>query len=949
MSFEKELKAAVKGDVFFDSMHRQIYSVDASIYEIEPIGILQPNSKEDIIHAINICSRYDIPLIARGAATGITGGCLGKGLIIDHSRYLNNIETINFHEKFAICQPGVVQDVLNNVLSIRNFRLGPDTSTGDRATLGGMMANNAAGARSLFYGKMVDHVIGIELILSTGETIYFQEVDEETLKQKLSLQTTEGHIYREVCRIRDVYAQEIKERFPSLPRRVSGYNLDELIKPGPLNICKLITGSEGTLGIASQIKVNIMDMPQILGQCIVFFHSIKESFQSIQAILEHQPLSLEMIDDRIINRGRESPSMRGKLDWLIGSPQAILMVEFQAKSLQEIENKLHQLQESLKRNNIGYESICFTDPTKMNHVWNLRKSGLGLLMSKRDYSRAIAFIEDVSIDPKKLPAFMDKFMGYLKKIDKEAGIYGHVGAGCMHIRPYINLRNPSELSLMQKMMADISDLILEYHGSLSGEHGDGIVRSWLNKKMFGEKINQAFKKLKAAFDPKNLMNPGKIVEGKPFLENLRLSPSTPISNIKTFLDFTPEGGFELAVDLCNGNGLCRKAETVMCPSFQATDNEYDSTRARAQALRNMIHSPNPTEKFTEKALYDVLDLCIQCKGCKTECPSQVDMAKMKTEFLYHYHKKNGLSLRTRLFAHLADLFATGSKFPKLTNSLLSNGFSKILLNFLGITSKRPFPTLAKKSFSTLMKSKEQKKNHHKKVVLFNDTFTEFISPQIGLSAVKVLQELGYDVIIPPWTCCGRPLLSKGMLEEAKTQALKILHLLLPYAIEGLPIIGLEPSCILTIIDDFPSLLSQEKIQTLHDKAITFDEFISKHTTNGQLPLNFKHKQAYAIYHIHCYQKSLIGSRPTENVLNNIPRCDATEIKSGCCGMAGAFGYEKEHYDISMKIGGLRLFPAIKHTLLATKIISNGFSCRSQIHQGTEKEAVHLAEFLANLL
>jgi FAD/FMN-containing dehydrogenase/Fe-S oxidoreductase len=975
--FEQELRATLTCDIHFDSLHRKIYSVDASIYEIEPIGIIIPRTPEDAITAIKIAHKYHVPVIARGAATGITGGCLGKALIIDHSTYLNHILEINFHEQYAVCQPGVVQDHLNKVLSVHNFRLGPDTSTGDRATLGGMTANNSAGARSLYYGKMVDHVIGIELVLTNGEIIYFEAVDEAALAEKLKLQNTEGHIYREIVRIRDQYRDEIDKHFPKIPRRVSGYNLDELLKPGPLNICKLITGSEGTLGFLTKIKVNIAKKPLHQGLCVVFFNletavqddkvmqdseskdyvnlpsstavsrynSIHEAFQAVPHMLEHHPLSLELIDDQIINRGKESPAMRGKLEWLKGHPLAFIVAEFHAESPEVLQDKISRFEEDMHKNQIGYDRVSIFDEKVMEQIWTLRKSGLGLLLSKRSYSRAIAFIEDLSVDPMKLPAFMQKFQAYLKSIGKEAGIYGHVGSGCMHVRPYIDLRDPNELFLMQKMMDDVSDLILEFGGSLSGEHGDGIVRTWLNKKMFGNRLYQAFQELKAAFDPDHLMNPGKIISGQPFLENLRLNPDKPISKLDTFLDFSKEGGFELAVDLCNGNGLCRKSTGTMCPSFQATENEYDSTRARAQSLRSLIHGPDPMKHMADEELRDVLDLCLQCKGCKTECPSQVDMAKMKTEFLYHYQKSHGLSLRNKLFGHLSTLFSIGSRFPKLTNFMLGWRFTKFLADKIGISSNRSLPSLAKKKFSSFDLPKHE--DWREKVILFNDTYTEFLSPEIGLAAHKVLQSMGFEVVVPPWKCCGRPLLSKGLLPQAKAKAFELIELLLPYAKEGLPIIGLEPSCILTIIDDYPALAPCEDLHLLVKAAIPFDQFISNQIQDGKFtlpsPINTTVK-----YHIHCYQKALIGSKFTENILKSIPNCEAVEIKSGCCGMAGAFGYEKEHYDISMKIGSLTLFPTIKHTPATTGLIANGFSCRAQIQQGTGRHAVHLAQFLETL-
>jgi FAD/FMN-containing dehydrogenase/Fe-S oxidoreductase len=948
---EEELRKRISGEIHFDSMHRKIYSVDASIYEIEPVGIVIPRSKEDVIQAVNIARQHKVPIIPRGAATGITGGCLGKALILDHSTYLNNILDINFHDEYATCEPGVIQDALNKMLSFRNYRLGPDTSTGDRATIGGMMANNSAGARSLFYGKMVDHVLGVELVLSNGEVIYFEEVSDEILKHKLELNTTEGHIYREVIRIKNDYKEDIEKNFPNIPRRVSGYNLDELLKAGPLNIAKLIVGSEGSLGIATKIKLNIVEQPLFQGLCILFFNELEEAFEAINEALKENPMSLELIDDQIIERGRESPSLRNKLDWLKNNPKGILALEFQASNLESLKEKLSLVASKMKSKSIGYEQSVLTEPKQINQVWTLRKAGLGLLLSKRSYSRAIAFIEDLSIPPNQVASFMKKFQAYLKQIGKQAGIYGHVGAGCLHVRPYINLREESEVKLMQEMMHVISDMVLEHGGALSGEHGDGIVRTWLNKKMFGEKLYKAFKELKTAFDPLNLMNPGKIVDGQAFLENLRLEPNKPIQKIETFLDFSSEGGFELSADLCNGNGLCRKMEGTMCPSFQATENEYDSTRARAQALRSIIHSKSGSQDLSSEELHSVLDLCLQCKGCKTECPSQVDMAKMKMEALYHYQKKNGISLRNRLFGHLSDLFAWGSKFPRITNYMLSSSLMLALFKKLGVTPERKLPFVAATSFSkTLSHLKmEIRKKSDRRVVLFNDTYTEFISPEIGLSAYKVLQALGYEVIVTKWQCCGRPLLSKGLLEQGKKQAEALVQQLIPYAEEGLSIVGLEPSCILTVRDDYPSLLPKNKLDLLTKACVTFDEFISQNLENSNTVFKIKDFNCNIKYHVHCYQKNSKNAPFVEKIMHSIEGCHSDEIKSGCCGMAGSFGYEAEHYAISMKIGQLILFPTINRSVSNTVLIANGFSCRSQIEQGTDRKPIHLAQFLESIL
>ena len=949
--FLKTLKETIIfGEVRSDPISKQVYSVDASIYEIEPIAIVLPKDKNDVINAVKIAKTHGIPVTARGAATGITGSCLGRALIIDTTKYLNHILEVNPSKGYAICEPGVIQDQLNEELGKQGYRLGPDTSTGNRATIGGMLGNNAAGSRSLKFGCMVDHVLEVELVLASGELISFAEVDEQTWKHKRGLLNTEGKIYREIHEIRQKYSQEIANRYPNIPRRVSGYNLNELIKPQPLNISKLIVGSEGTLGIATEIKVNICPKLKATSLCVLHFNNMIQGMHSIEAILQYHPIAVEMIDRNIIAMGRLAPKMKDKLDWLIGDPESVFIVEFEGENLDHAEQKSTAFADAMKQKNIGYAAVCLSNPSIMSHVWEVRKSGLTLLLSKRSYQRAVAFIEDVTVAPERLPAFMDDFCYYLEQQGKTAGIYGHVGSGCMHIRPYMDMRKEEELEKMEKILLDVSNLLLKHQGALSGEHGDGLVRSWLTKKMFGEKLYQAFVDLKKAFDPDNKMNPGKIVHPDPFLDNLRLSPATSIIEPKTFLDFSKEGGFSLAADLCNGNGLCRKSDNVMCPSFQATNDEYHSTRARAQTLRAIFHGKLPIEELSGKGLHDVLDLCLQCKGCKTECPSQVDMAKMKAEALFHYQKKYGLSWRDRLFANIRTLNQLSFPISNVFNSFIETKMMHSILNRLGVAAKRQLPLLAKQRFSTWYK-KHGKKSKGKKVVLFSDTFTEFHAPEIGIATIKILTCLGYEVIVFSQECCGRPLISKGLLPQAKKRAEKLVQKLVPFALQQIPIIGLEPSCILTIKDDFHGLLGVEhsSLQAVSQVAITLDEFLASHIKNGSLPLVFNQKKQNFLVHGHCHQKALIGTGPTLAALRAIPEAVVTEIPSGCCGMAGSFGYEEEHYDLSMKIGELRLLPAVRQSALDTLIVANGFSCRHQIAHGTKRSSLHLAEAIAQAL
>lgn len=884
-NFINELK--IEGEIRFDSITKKIYSVDASIYEVEPLAVAIPKTVLDLQKIVKVASRHRIPIIPRGAATGITGGCLGKGIVIDTSKYLKKMQ---LEENHAVCEPGVIQDELNAALSPLGMRLGPDTSTGDRATLGGMAGNNAAGARSMHFGSMVDAVESIDLVLCSGEIVRFGPLNEEEWKDKLILPTHEGDIYRAAEGIRTKYKDAILKNFPKLPRRASGYQLDRLLKPFPLNLAEIIVGSEGSLGVISSITVKLAKKPSYLELHLFPFDSMQEAMRAVPKLLKTSPIALEMIDDKILKAGK------GKALWLKSIPKALLIAEYGEPRVSDA-------------------PYIFKDKEAMESVWAVRKGGLGLLLSKRSYSRAIAFIEDVSIPPEHLQEFMDRFLSYLAEKGKEAGIYGHVGPGCLHIRPYVDLRSPTEVILMKKMMIDVAAMVKEFGGAMSGEHGDGLIRSWLSETMFGKDVIEAFQTIKNAFDPLGLMNPHKIVQPLPLENDLRKAPK---QNPATFLHF--DGGLALSADLCNGNGACRKMAGVMCPSFQVTHDEYDTTRARANAFRSLLQEEKPS-KLDEKPLHDILDLCIQCKGCKKECPSSVDMAKMKSEALYHYQEKYGYSLRSWLFAHLDTICKL--PFKKLINFLGKNFYK---LGGLG----HPPPEFAKKRFSELILEQPE----GKPCVLLSDTYTEFYCPEVGVAAIRVLNRLGYQAIIPPWKCCGRPAISKGFLPKAKKNAIELAKQLQDYP--NMPIIGLEPSCLLTLFDEYKDFLGKEWNPK---NCQLFDTFIA-----NNLPLNIPKKGQVAV-HGHCHQKAMQGMQDTLKVLRSLT--EVIEIPSGCCGMAGSFGYEEEHSAFSKQIGELHLLPFVRSLPKETVIIANGYSCRTQISLYTGRKALHLAEWLSS--
>lgn len=940
----------MEGEVKFDTFTRKIYSVDSSLYQIDPLGVVIPRTKYDIFETVRTAKEFGVPVLPRGAATGITGGCLGEGIVLDTSKYMNHILDINYEEGFAVCEPGVIQDQLNRALAPEHYCLGPDTSTGDRATVGGMVGNNAAGAHSMRYGKMVDNVLSLEMALAQGEVLEFGETDEAAWERKLAREDAEGRIYREVDRVVRENAEEIDARYPKIQRRVSGFNLDEFVRPGSRNLSKLITGSEGTLGIVSEAKVRIARKPRHTGLVALLCEDLIEGLRGVEALLEAKPFSLELIDEKIIAMARVAPDMRGKLSWLQGNPGVILVAEFDGESQGEMLSKLDAFEALLRRGRYCYAHLRLVDKADQKKVWDLRKAGLGLLMAKRTPERAVAFLEDTAVGPGKLADFMAEFRDYIRDNGKEAGFYGHAGVGCLHVRPMIDTKDPADLKLMVRMMEDMTGILKKYGGALSGEHGDGITRSWLNEKMFGPKIYQAFRDIKGAFDPEGRMNPGKVIANQGPLENLKFRPDAARFDRPTQFSFEREGGFQFSVEMCNGNGACRKpTQGLMCPSFQAYGDERHSTRARAQSLNAVMNGSLPGEMFTGKELHDVLDLCLECKGCKSECPSQVDMAKMKSEFLYHYQEANGYSLRSKLFAHVDTVNRIGSAFAPLSNWAQGLPLSKWALDKLGVARERTLPPFSRKRFSKWAAKRTPgtpAKGSKGQVVLFNDTYMEYNYPHLGRSAVAVLEKLGYEVLVPPRACCARPSISKGFLRQAKEKATVLVETLHPYAAAGIPILGLEPSCILTVKDDYPDLIPGGKTQAVASQGSTLDEFLSKEIKKGALQWPSGASGKEYLVHGHCYQKALGTSGCTPDLLKAASGGKVAETDSGCCGMAGSFGYEKEHYAFSLQVGETRLLPAVRASAPGTVVVANGLSCRSQIAHGTGRPARHVVEVLA---
>jgi FAD/FMN-containing dehydrogenase/Fe-S oxidoreductase len=944
----QDLQKRIAGEVRFDPFSRTLYSTDASIYQIEPIGVVLPRHADDVVATVEVARQHGVPVLPRGGGTGLAGQTIGKAIIIDMSNYMHQITELNTEEHWAWVQPGVVQDQLNAYLRPHGFLFGPDTSTSSRATIGGMIGNNSAGARSVIYGKTIDHVLEVKVVLSDGSTAHFQPVEKGLLEQKMRGQTLEAQVYREVTRLARDNREAIQERYPKILRRVSGYNLDEFLGDGPFNIAKMVVGSEGTLAAVVAAKVRIMPLPKATSVLAVHFDDMIAAMEATNAILPFAPSAVEMIDRQIIEAARVSKELAGSMPFVQGEPDALLMVEFYGDSPEEAADKAQKLEMQLRREKWGYAYTQALTPAAQGHVWKVRKAGLGLLMSRRDDHKPIAFIEDTAVDPAKLPDFLRRFRAIIEAHDTTAGYYGHASVGCLHIRPGINLKEPSEVDKMVAMMQEISDLVIEYGGCMSGEHGDGLARSWLNEKHFGPVLYKAFKEVKHAFDPDNRMNPGKVVDGPSPRENLRHGPAYHAINIKTNLDFSRDGGFATAIDMCNGNGECRKLTgATMCPSYMATRDEKHSTRGRANALRAIISGRLPQAELTSHGLYDVLDLCLECKACKTECPSNVDMAKLKYEFLSHYYARHGTPLRAKLFAHIATVNRLGQMVAPLANWLARSALGKWAQERLGIAPQRTLPPFARKTFSAWFSARPRPTQEARRgqVVLFHDTFLEYNYPEVGQAATQLLEAAGFAVVLVERQCCGRPAVSKGQIQQGRAYAQHNLQQLLPYARQGVPIVGIEPSCILTLREDYLDLVPGADAALVAQQVYTIDEFLYQLHQRGELDLEFTNAPKHLLVHGHCHQKALVGTAPMLAVLRLPAGYSVQEIPSGCCGMAGSFGYEAEHYEVSMQIGSQRLFPAVQAADSTVEIVADGISCRQQIQHATGRQARHMVEVL----
>ena len=945
----RALKESVKGDVRFDPYSRTLYSTDASIYQILPVGVVIPRDADDIAATLRIAHAEGVPVLPRGGGTSLAGQSIGRAIVLDCSTYMDRLLELDSVGRWARIQPGIVQDELNLAAHPHGLRLGPDTATSNRATLGGMMGNNSCGARSILYGKTSDHVQELRVLLIDGTELYLRRPTPATTGRPQPATGREAGIYETTARLVDQHRAEIERRFPKILRRVSGYNLD-LLAADPTDLVGLLIGSEGTLGIITEARVGLVPRPAHAALLVVHFADHLASFEAVPLILESRPSAVELVDRMVLEMTRAQLEYARRLTFVEGDPEALLIVELSGDDPAALRAGVADLEARLRAAGHGYAYVPALSPAEQDNIWRVRKAGQGLLQGIKGDSKPITFVEDTAVPPERLAPYMRRFRALLDARGVRAAFYAHASVGCIHVRPLINLKVRQDIETMKAIAREVGELVIEFGGTMSGEHGDGLARSWFVERFFGSILYGAFREVKRAFDPPGLMNPGKIVDGPPIDEALRFGPEYRTLPVTTYFDWSKDGGLAAAVELCSGVGACRKkVEGTMCPSYMVTREEEHSTRGRANLLRGVLSGALPPADLTGRRLFDALDLCLECKGCKAECPANVDMAKLKYEFLAGYYRAHGLPLRAWAFGNFRTLARWGSATAPVSSWLTAAAPVRWLFDVAGgVDRRRRLPPFARQTFFHWWRRREQNTQRpagRGTVAFFADTFSLYNYPELGRAAVRLLERLGYTVVLADAGCCGRTLISKGLLGQAQRAARRNVTALLPLAAAGTPIVGLEPSCLLTFRDEVPDLVPGDEARMLARRVMLIDEFLAAEHRRSPLPLGDAGGRR-VLLHGHCHQKALAGTGAVRDVLR-AAGYTVEEVDSGCCGMAGSFGFEREHYDISMAIGERRLLPAVRALPGDAPVVAMGVSCRQQIAHGTGRRALHLVELLAD--
>lgn len=944
-----------------DLLNRILYSTDASAYREMPDCVVSPKSKDEIISIINYSNSNLIPIIPRAGGTSLAGQVVGKGIIVDITTNFNKILEINENENWVRVEPGIVLDELNMALKPFNLMFGPETSTANRCSIGGMIGNNSCGSHSLIYGSTRDHLLEVELLLSDGTSARFSRISLEELKNRQVGETLENNIYKYFCKLieDDNVRNSISDSFPDpkLKRRNTGYAVDVLLGIGQekdyFNLCELIAGSEGTLGIITEAKLNLVPLPP-KEKVLVCAHcnTIEDAFDANLIALKHLPMAVEMMDSNIINLSKSNISQNKNRFFIHGEPAAILIIELASESYDELSNKIAAIDKDLNESGLVYHS-SFVFGKDISKVWELRKAGLGLLSSISGDAKPVSVIEDTAVTPERLPDYMADFSEMLKNYNLSCVYHAHIGTGELHLRPLLNLKTSNDIELFKKVAYETACLVKKHKGSLSGEHGDGRLRGEFIPLMYGEKIFKIFKEIKALFDPNSIFNPGKITDTPSMSDYLRYIPDYSFPEFNTYFDYSKEGGWLRAIEQCNGSGDCRKSNLfggTMCPSFRATGEERDVTRGRANVLRELLTYPRTIKIFDQKEILQSLDLCISCKACKSECPSNVDMAKYKAEFFQHYYNLNHVPIRSIAVSHMSDIQKYCSYISPIYNQFASNKitsrFIKFIINF---HQNREIPKINKFKVHKQTANKPFKYKVH----LFLDEFTRYNDKEVVESFVFLLNKLGYEVLFPKHIESGRASLSKGLVKRARRIAIKNVNLLKNVISNEIPLVGIEPSAILSFRDEYPNLVGKElkkEAEKLAKNCLLYDEFIMQEFEKGHISATqFTDKSNYIRLHGHCHQKSLASVEPSAKMLSIPINYKVDILPTGCCGMAGSFGYEKEHYEISMIIGEQSLFPLVREANANQIISAPGISCRQQILDGTGVKALHPISILKNAL